>query len=49
MKELEVQQRLTTAIRCAKICLEASLLAQEQMEQKLQVLQHGTDSYIMQT
>jgi hypothetical protein len=35
MKELEVQQRLTTAIRCAKICLEASLLSQEQTEQKL--------------
>jgi hypothetical protein len=28
LKELEVQQRLTIAIRCAKICLEASLLTQ---------------------
>jgi hypothetical protein len=35
LKELEVQQRLTVAIHCAKICLEASLLTQEQMEQKL--------------
>jgi hypothetical protein len=40
LKELEVQQRLTTAIRCAKIYLEASLLTQEQTEQKLRELWH---------
>jgi hypothetical protein len=45
MKELEVQQRLTTAIRCAKICLEASLLTQEQTEQKLQELWHLYQMY----
>jgi hypothetical protein len=38
LKELEVQQQLTVAIRCAKICLEASLLTQEQTEQKLREL-----------
>jgi hypothetical protein len=45
MKELEVQQRLTTAIRCAKICLEASLLSREQMEQKLRELWHLYQMY----
>jgi primosomal protein N'' len=45
LKELEVQQRLTTAIRCAKICLEASLLTQEQTEQKLRELRHLYQMY----
>jgi hypothetical protein len=45
LKELEVQQRLTTAIHCAKICLEASLLTQEQTEQKLQELWHLYQMY----
>jgi hypothetical protein len=45
MKELEVQQRLTTAIRCTKICLEASLLTQEQTEQKLRELWHLYQMY----
>jgi hypothetical protein len=45
LKELEVQQRLTTAIRCAKICLEVSLLTQEQMEQKLRELWHLYQMY----
>jgi hypothetical protein len=45
LKELEVQQRLTTAIRCAKICLEASLLTQEQTEQKLRELWHLYQMY----
>jgi hypothetical protein len=45
LKELEVQQRLTVAIRCAKICLEASLLTQEQTEQKLRELWHLYQMY----
>jgi hypothetical protein len=45
LKELEVQQRLTTAICCAKICLEASLLTQEQTEQKLRELWHLYQMY----
>jgi hypothetical protein len=47
LKELEVQQRLTTAIHCAKICLEVSLLTQEQMEQKLRELWHLYQMYYM--
>jgi hypothetical protein len=45
LKELEVQQRLTVAIRCAKMCLEASLLTQEQTEQKLRELWHLYQMY----
>jgi hypothetical protein len=45
LKELEVQQRLTTAIRCTKICLEVSLLTQEQTEQKLRELWHLYQMY----
>jgi hypothetical protein len=45
MKQLEVQQRLTTAIHCAKICLEVSLLTQEQTEQKLWELWHLYQMY----
>jgi hypothetical protein len=45
LKELEVQQQLTTAIRCTKICLEVSLLTQEQMEQKLRELWHLYQMY----
>jgi hypothetical protein len=45
MRELEIQQRLTTAIRCAKIYLEASLLSQEQVEQKLRELMHLYQMY----
>jgi hypothetical protein len=45
LKELEVQQRLTIAICCAKICLEESLLTQEQTEQKLQELWHLYQMY----
>jgi hypothetical protein len=45
LKELEVQQRLTTAIHCAKICLEVSLLTQEQTEQKLWELWHLYQMY----
>jgi hypothetical protein len=45
MRELEIQQRLTTAICCAKICLEASLLSQEQMEQKIRELWHLYQMY----
>jgi hypothetical protein len=45
LKELEVQQRLTIAIHCAKICLEASLLTQEQTEQKLRELWHLYQMY----
>jgi hypothetical protein len=45
MRELEIQQRLTTAICCAKIYLEASLLTQEQTEQKIQELWHLYQMY----
>jgi hypothetical protein len=45
MRELEIQQRLTTAIRCAKIYLEVSLLSQEQAEQKLRELMHLYQMY----
>jgi hypothetical protein len=45
MRELEIQQRLTTVIRCAKIYLEASLLSQEQTEQKIQELWHLYQMY----
>jgi hypothetical protein len=47
LKELEVQHRLTTAIHCAKICLEASLLTQEQTEEKLRELWHLYQMYYM--
>jgi hypothetical protein len=45
MGELEIQQRLTTVICCAKIYLEASLLSQEQAEQKLRELMHLYQMY----
>jgi hypothetical protein len=45
MRELEIQQRLTTVICCAKIYLEASLLSQEQTEQKIRELWHLYQMY----